>query len=54
MSDLKNEMWIEAYRPNTLDDVIGHDMIIKVLKKFVAQKNSLNYLIMMFLLLLFK
>jgi replication factor C subunit 3/5 len=36
MSDLP---WIEKYRPKTLNDVIGHDIKISVLKNMLEKKN---------------
>lgn len=34
-----NEVWIEKYRPKTLDDVIGHKDITSRLKAYVKGKN---------------
>ncbi|MBT4870780.1 MAG: replication factor C small subunit [Candidatus Diapherotrites archaeon] len=34
--------WVEKYRPNTLDDVVGHDEITKRLKSYLANKNTPN------------
>ncbi len=36
------EIWVEKYRPNKLDDIIGQDVVIKGLKSYVAKKNMPN------------
>jgi replication factor C small subunit len=36
---IREEIWIEKYRPVKLDDVIGQDQIIKRLKSYVASRN---------------
>ena len=41
---LKNTLWTERYRPNNLDEVIGHKEIIIRLKAFVNAKHSLEFL----------
>jgi len=41
---LKNKLWTERYRPETLDDVIGHYEVMLRLKAFVAAGNSLEFL----------
>ncbi|MEM0351320.1 MAG: replication factor C small subunit [Archaeoglobaceae archaeon] len=33
------EIWVEKYRPKTLDEVVGQDAIIKRLKSYVEKKN---------------
>jgi replication factor C small subunit len=33
------EIWVEKYRPKTLDEVIGQDDVVKRLKSYVKQKN---------------
>ena len=33
------EIWIEKYRPNKLDDIVGQDAIVKRLKSYVRVKN---------------
>ena len=33
------EIWIEKYRPNNLDDIVGQDAIVKRLKSYVRVKN---------------
>lgn len=33
------ELWIEKYRPKTLDDVVGQDDIIRALKGFVERRS---------------
>ena len=38
------EMWIESHRPSTLEDIIGHELPIKLLMKYAASGNSLNFL----------
>ena len=34
--------WTEKYRPNTLDDVIGQELVVNRLKAFVASGNFPN------------
>jgi len=36
---LESEIWVEKYRPRTLDEVVGQDNIVQRLKGYVAQKN---------------
>lgn len=36
--------WIEKYRPQTLNDIVSHKIVIKTLKKFM-QNNSLPHMI---------
>lgn len=36
---IKEEIWIEKYRPATLDDIVGQTEIVKRLKSYVASKN---------------
>ncbi|ACB07758.1 replication factor C small subunit [Candidatus Korarchaeum cryptofilum] len=38
------ELWVEKYRPKTLDDVVGQDDIIRALKGFV-EKRSMPHLL---------
>lgn len=33
------EVWVEKYRPKTLDEIVGHEDIVKVLKGYVKAKN---------------
>jgi len=33
------DIWIEKYRPNKLDDIVGHDHIVERLKAYVNKKN---------------
>ncbi|WP_336360549.1 replication factor C small subunit [Haladaptatus sp. ZSTT2] len=40
----REEIWIEKYRPQTLDDVVGHENIVGRLKSYVA-KNDLPHLL---------
>ncbi|WP_338726723.1 replication factor C small subunit [Haladaptatus sp. DJG-WS-42] len=40
----REEIWIEKYRPETLDDVVGHENIVGRLKSYVA-KNDLPHLL---------
>lgn len=37
-------LWTEKYRPRTLDEVVGHDEIIKRLKSFVEIGNCMEFL----------
>jgi len=37
-----NGPWVEKYRPNNLDDIVGQEHIIARLKKYVAEKNMPN------------
>ncbi len=36
---LKEEIWIEKYRPRKLDDIVGQDEVIKRLKSYVQSRN---------------
>ena len=36
---IKEEIWIEKYRPEALDDIVGQDEIIKRLKSYVKTRN---------------
>ncbi len=36
---METEIWVEKYRPKTLDEVVGQDDIIKRLKSYVERKN---------------
>ena len=36
--------WVEKYRPNTLDDVVGHEQITKRLKSYIKKRNMPNML----------
>ena len=31
--------WVEKYRPQTLDDVLGHEQIVRTLKAYVISRN---------------
>jgi len=37
-----NGPWVEKYRPNTLDEIVGQEHIIARLKKYVEEKNMPN------------
>ena len=37
-----NGPWVEKYRPNNLDEIVGQEHIIARLKKYVAEKNMPN------------
>jgi replication factor C small subunit len=36
---IKEEIWIEKYRPDKLDDIVGQDEIIRRLKSYVKTRN---------------
>ncbi len=36
---MDTEIWVEKYRPRTLDEVVGQDEVIKRLKGYVERKN---------------
>ena len=36
---IKEEIWIEKYRPEKLDDIVGQDEIIRRLKSYVKTRN---------------
>jgi len=36
---IKEEIWIEKYRPAILDDIVGQDQIVKRLKSYVKTRN---------------
>ena len=38
-SIIKEEIWIEKYRPDRLDDIVGQDEIIRRLKSYVKTRN---------------
>ncbi|MFB6185478.1 MAG: replication factor C small subunit, partial [Halobacteriaceae archaeon] len=40
----REEIWIEKYRPQTLDDIAGHEHIVERLKSYV-EKNELPHLL---------
>lgn len=39
---MENEIWIEKYRPNAINEIVGHDKIREALQKFVDKKNILH------------
>lgn len=36
---METEIWVEKYRPKTLDEVVGQDVVIQRLKGYVEKKN---------------
>ncbi|MHA1229831.1 MAG: hypothetical protein ACTSPQ_04230 [Candidatus Helarchaeota archaeon] len=38
-------LWIEKYRPKTLDDIIGQKHVVKQLKGYIKKRNLPNLLI---------
>ncbi len=36
---METEIWVEKYRPKTLDEVVGQDVVIQRLKGYVERKN---------------
>jgi len=40
----REEVWIEKYRPQTLDDVMGHENIVGRLKSYVS-RNDLSHML---------
>jgi len=36
---IKEEIWIEKYRPERLDDIVGQDEIVRRLKSYVKTRN---------------
>ncbi len=36
---MEAEIWVEKYRPKTLDEIVGQDEVIRRLKSYVKQKN---------------
>ncbi len=39
MVEAELEIWVEKYRPKTLDEVVGHEQIVERLKGYVRAKN---------------
>ncbi len=39
MVETELEIWVEKYRPKTLDEVVGHEQIVERLKGYVKAKN---------------
>jgi replication factor C small subunit len=42
---IQNTLWVEKYRPTTLDDIIGQDDIVKRLKKYATDNEMPNLLL---------
>lgn len=45
MERVETQLWVEKYRPKTLDDVVDHDDIIKAMKTYVEEENIPNMLL---------
>lgn len=39
MATAQNSMWVEKYRPESLDEIIGHDAIVRRLKTYVDDEE---------------
>jgi replication factor C subunit 3/5 len=42
---MENIPWIEKYRPNTIEEIVGNTQVISILDNMV-QKNSLPHIIL--------
>lgn len=42
---VETQLWVEKYRPKTLDDVVNHNDIIKAMKTYVKEENIPNMLL---------
>ena len=37
-----NLPWVEKYRPNALEELISHDDIVRTIRKFISQVNTVK------------
>jgi replication factor C subunit 2/4 len=42
---MKNELWLEKYRPKILDDVVGNDEILNILRQLSRENNFPNFIL---------
>lgn len=40
MSTISQQLWVEKYRPDTLDDVVGHDVAVERFRRFLNPQQS--------------
>jgi len=43
-AELEEVLWVEKYRPKTLDEIVDQEEVVQALKKFVESKNIPNML----------
>lgn len=39
MSEVANSLWVEKYRPQTLDDYVGNQQLKKTMEKYIEQDD---------------